>query len=141
MIEITPEVSLDEAELHFDYIRSSGPGGQNVNKVATAVQLRWDVAGTIALTPEVKLRLRRLAGSRVTDDGILLIEAKRYRTQEKNRLDAINRLVIIVQQALVPPKTRRATRPTVSARAARVSDKKKRGETKRIRKYNPEEWE
>ncbi len=141
MIEITQEVALDDAELHFDYIRSSGPGGQNVNKVATAVQLRWDVAGSSALTPEVKLRLYKLAGSRVTEDGILLIEAKRYRTQEKNRLDAINRLVILVQQALIPPKTRRATRPTVSARAARVSDKKKRGETKRIRKYNPEEWE
>ena len=141
MIEITPEVSLDESELHFDYIRSSGPGGQNVNKVATAVQLRWDVAGTTALTPEVKLRLRRLAGGRITEDGILLIEAKRYRTQEKNRLDAINRLIILTQQALIPPKTRRVTRPTVSARAARVSDKKKRGETKRIRKYNPEEWE
>jgi ribosome-associated protein len=114
---------------------------QGINKVSTACQLRWNVAGTAALDAEVKARLVKLAGSRVTDDGILIIEAKRYRTQEQNRLDAIARLVALVQQALVAPKERRKTRPTRTSAAARVDSKVRRGVVKRTRRYKPEEWE
>ena len=141
MIEITPSILLDDSELQFDFIRAAGPGGQNVNKVATAAQLRWDVRATASLTPEVKERLIKLAGSRVTEDGILIIEAKRYRTQEQNRFDATQRLITWIQKALEKPKERKATRPSVTAKAARVGDKKKHGETKRIRRYVPEDWE
>jgi len=141
MIEVTSSVKIDESEIQLDFIRASGPGGQNVNKVSSACQLRWDVRATPALAPEVKERLVRLAGSRVTADGLLLIEAKRYRTQEQNRLDALARLVALVQQALMEPKLRRKTRPSRTSSAARVDSKVKRGETKRIRKYKPEEWE
>ena len=126
MIEVTPSIKIDENEIQLDFIRSSGPGGQNVNKVASAVQLRFDVRNSPSLEPEVKERLIKLAGSRMTDDGVLIIEAKRYRTQEQNRFDAIQRLVTLIQKALVKPKIRRATRPTLTAKAARVGDKKKR---------------
>jgi ribosome-associated protein len=112
-----------------------------MNKVATAAQLRFDVRSSPSLAPDVKERLAKLAGSRMTGDGVLLIEAKRYRTQDQNRIDAIQRLVTLVQQALEKPKVRRATRPGVTAKAARVDDKKKRGETKKIRRYVPEDWE
>lgn len=125
MIEITRLLKLDESELQFDFIRSAGPGGQNVNKVSTACQLRWDVHATAALLPDVKERLVKLAGSRMTEDGILIIEAKRYRTQEQNRDDAIARLVALVQKALEKPKLRKKTRPSVTASAARMDDKPK----------------
>ena len=141
MIEITPSLQLDENELQFDFIRAAGPGGQNVNKVATAAQLRWDVRATAALTPEVKERLIKLAGSRVTEEGILIIEARRFRTQEQNRLDAIQRLVALVQKALVEPKQRKKMRPSVTASAARVDEKKRRGAVKRTRRYHPADWE
>ncbi len=141
MIEISSGISLDEAELHFDFIRASGPGGQNVNKVATAVQLRFDVRNSPALAPEVKERLVKLAGKQVTDEGVLIIEARKYRTQEQNRLAATQRLVVLIQKALEKPKTRKATRPSLTARAARMGDKKKRANIKRLRHYNPDEWE
>lgn len=141
MIEITPSLSIDESELQFDFIRASGPGGQNVNKVATAVQLRFDVWHSPSLEAEVKERLIRLAGRRMTEDGVLVIEARRYRTQEQNRLDAVQRLVVLVQKALAPPTVRKATRPSVTARAARVNEKKRRGALKRTRHYSPGEWE
>ena len=141
MIEVTPTLKIDESEIQIDFIRASGPGGQNVNKVSSAAQLRWDVRATQVLGEEVKARLVRLAGSRMTEDGILIIEAKRYRTQEQNRLDAIARLAALVQQALVEPKLRRKTRPTRTSSAARVDEKKRRGGVKRIRQYKADEWE
>jgi ribosome-associated protein len=141
MIEVTPTLKLDDSEIQLDFVRASGPGGQNVNKVASAAQLRFDVHNSPSLEPDVKERLIKLAGSRMTDDGVLIIEARRYRTQEQNRFDAIQRLITLIQKALVRPKIRRATRPTLTAKAARVGDKKKRGDIKRTRRYVPEEWE
>ena len=141
MIEVTPSVKIDESEIQLDFVRSSGPGGQNVNKVATSVQLRFDVRHTLSLEADVKERLARLGGSRVTDEGVLIIEAKRYRTQEQNRFDALQRLIALVQKALEKPKVRRATRPSLTAKAARVGSKKKRGEIKRTRRYDPKDWE
>ena len=141
MIELTPTLLLDEKEFVFDFIRASGPGGQNVNKVSSAVQLRFDVVNSPSLPTDVKQRLIKLAGSRMTEDGMLIIEAKRYRSQEKNRADAIQRLVTLIQKAAESPKKRKLIRPSVTARAARVGAKRQRGELKRTRKYNPDEWE
>lgn len=141
MIEITPSIKIDENEIKFDFIRASGPGGQNVNKVASSVQLRFDIRNTISLTAEIKERLIKLAGNRVTVDGIIIIEAKRYRSQEQNRLDAINRLVVLVQRAAEKPNVRKKTKPSLTASAARVDEKKRRGIVKRIRRYDPQEWD
>ncbi|HNW14313.1 MAG TPA: alternative ribosome rescue aminoacyl-tRNA hydrolase ArfB [Anaerolineaceae bacterium] len=140
MIEITPSLSLDDSEIQFDFIRASGPGGQNVNKIASVAQLRFDIRSTSSLDAEVKERLIKLAGSRVTENGILILEAKRFRTQEQNRADAIARLVSLIQKALEKPRLRRATRPSRASQAARVESKKKRGEIKRSRHSPPEEW-
>jgi len=140
MIEISSTVALGDDEIQIDFIRASGPGGQNVNKVSSAAQLRFDILSSPALEPEVKERLRRIAGSRVTGDGILVIEARRYRTQEQNRLDAIQRLVALVQKALEKPKPRHKTRPTLASRQKRLQAKRQRGETKRLRgRPSPEE--
>ena len=141
MIEVTSSVKIDENEVQFDFVRASGPGGQNINKVASSVQLRFNVRNSSSLEPDVKERLIKLAGNRVTEDGILIIEAKRYRTQEQNRFDATQRLITWVQKALDKPKVRKATRPTITAKAALVGDKKKRGEIKKTRRFNPEDWE
>ncbi len=138
MISITPSIHLNESELTFVFIRASGPGGQNVNKVATAAQLRFDVRNSPSLPEEVKARLIRLAGKRATEDGILVIEAKRYRTQERNREDALQRFSALIQKALEKPKSRRATRPSVAARARRVEAKKQRGAIKRMRREKEE---
>ena len=139
MIEITPTLNLDDSEVTLDFIRASGPGGQNVNKVATAVQLRFDLRNSSSLPADAKERLVKLAGSRVTDEGFLLIEAKRYRTQEHNRADAILRLTTLIQKALVAPKRRRATRPTLASKTERIQTKKRRGEIKAGRKIK--NWE
>jgi ribosome-associated protein len=132
MIQITPSFSIDESELQFAFIRSSGPGGQNVNKVATAVQLRFDVNRS-ALPEEAKERLRHLAGNKITAEGELLIEAKKYRTQEQNREDALNRLVDLLQRSFQKPKKRTKTRPTAASREKRLKEKKVRGEVKKLR--------
>ncbi len=139
MIEVSPTVKIDESEITLEFIRASGPGGQNVNKVASSVQLRFDILDSPSLEASVKHRLIRLAGSRVTEDGVLIIQARRYRTQEQNRDDAIQRLVSLVQEALVPPKARKKTRPSLASKAARVEEKKKRGQIKRIRRSAAEE--
>ena len=133
MLEITPTFSIDESELQLDFVRSSGPGGQNVNKVATAVQLRFDVSKS-SLPEDAKRRLVQLAGQRVTTEGKLLMEAKRFRTQEQNRADAIHRFVELLRKALTPPKPRKKTRPTAAAKAKRIKMKKLKGEIKRMRK-------
>ncbi len=132
MFEISPNIKINENELHFDYIRASGPGGQNVNKVATAVQLRFDVRAS-SLPADVIFRLIRLAGKRVSSDGTLLIEAKQFRTQEQNREDAIQRLIALIKKALVKPKPRRQTKPTKAAKEKRLTSKKRRGEIKKVR--------
>lgn len=141
MIEISPNIKIDEHEIQFDFIRGSGPGGQNVNKVASSVQLRFDVRNSASLGPEIKQRLIKLAGNRINDQGILIIEAKRFRTQEQNRFDAIVRLIDLIRKASIKPKKRKATRPSITAKAARASEKRKHSEIKRLRRYIPEDWE
>src|SRR5215211_5073005 len=131
MIEITPSLQIDERELQIDFIRASGPGGQNVNKVATAVQLRFDVPAS-SLPEDVKARLIHLAGNRVTAEGVLLIEAKRFRTQEGNRADAIQRFVELVRKSLVRPKARKKTKPTKASKEVRLKEKKRRAEIKKL---------
>jgi ribosome-associated protein len=133
VIRITPLLSVDERELTFDFVRASGPGGQNVNKVATAVQLRFDITRSESLPADVKARLFKIAGQRVTADGILIIEAKRYRTQEQNREDALQRFSELVRKASAKPKPRRKTKPTAASREKRLEIKKRRGEIKRTR--------
>jgi ribosome-associated protein len=121
-------------ELTLEYIRSSGPGGQNVNKVATAVQLRFDVTNSPSLASDIKGRLIRLAGKRVTADGVLIIEAKKYRTQEQNREDAIERFYELISRAREKPKQRHKTKPTKASKEERLKSKKKRGAIKKNRK-------
>jgi len=132
-MQITPAFSIPDNELTFTFIRASGPGGQNVNKVASAAQLRFDVRNSPSLPLEVKERLIRTAGTRVTQDGVLVIEAKRYRSQERNRADAEDRLKVLIQKAALQPGVRRPTRPSLTARAKRVESKKKRGAVKKQR--------
>ena len=133
MIEISQAIQISENELVFDFIRATGPGGQNVNKVATAVQLRFDVWNNSSLPADVKSRLVKLAGRRITSEGILIIEARRFRTQEQNRADAIERFIALVQKSLEAPKRRQKTKPTAGSREKRLQSKKKRSDVKRIR--------
>ncbi|HNR51019.1 MAG TPA: alternative ribosome rescue aminoacyl-tRNA hydrolase ArfB [Deltaproteobacteria bacterium] len=134
MIPITDHISLDESELRWDFVRSSGPGGQNVNKVATAVQLRFDVRHSPGLSPETKKRLARIAGRKMTSDGVLVITARRFRYQERNRMDALERLAALIRQASTVPKRRVRTAPSRAAREERLREKKIRGGKKKERR-------
>lgn len=133
MLYITPQIVIEESELEERFVRASGPGGQNVNKVATAVQLRFDAEHSPALLEEIRARLRALAGSRMTDEGVIVIDARRHRTQAQNREDARERLADLIRQAAARPRRRRKTKPTRASREQRISTKKRRGETKRAR--------
>ncbi len=134
MIRVTNDIALGEDEIVEQFIRSSGPGGQNVNKVATAVQLRFDVGRSPNLPDAVRERLMRLAGRRLTGDGVLIIDARRHRTREQNRRDALDRLVALVRKAAIAPTPRKATRPTAASRRRRLEGKQRRGVLKRGRR-------
>jgi ribosome-associated protein len=133
MIQITRSIFLDERELEESFVRASGPGGQNVNKVSTAVELRWNVAQSPALTEPVRARLMKLAGRRLTLDGVLIIQADQFRSQDRNRQDALDRLIQLVREAAIAPIPRRPTRPTLGSKKRRLESKGKRGDLKKLR--------
>ena len=141
MIQVTPAIAIDEREIQEEFIRASGPGGQNVNKVATAVQLRFDVANSpsLCVSDDVRQRLIELAGKRITEKGILIIEARRFRTQGANRKDAIERLVELIRKAAQAPQIRHKTRPTLGSKTRRLETKRRHTETKHLRSTMPEE--
>ena len=129
MIRVTRDIAIDEKDLDVTFVRASGPGGQNVNKLSTAAQLRFDIT-RLSLPPDVLTRLTALAGQRMTKDGVIVIHAQRFRTQERNRADAIDRLLELLREASIRPKPRRATRPTLGSKVRRLEGKKRRGDIK-----------
>ncbi len=137
MIPVTAKIAIDEHEIEEQFVRASGPGGQNVNKLSTAVQLRFDVRHSPSLPPDVRARLERLAGARLTRDGVLVIVAQRHRTQARNRDDALERLIALIRQAAVAPVKRRPTKPTKASRERRIESKKRHGGIKRLRRAKP----
>ena len=139
MIRITHSISLDERDLEENFVRSAGPGGQNVNKLATAVQLRFDLRRSRALPPDVRARLERLAGRRLTAEGVLIITAQRHRTQERNRQEARERLIELIRRAAAPPKPRHATKPTAGSKRRRLETKTRRSRLKHLRGSKPME--
>ncbi|MFI5338704.1 MAG: alternative ribosome rescue aminoacyl-tRNA hydrolase ArfB [Candidatus Methylomirabilales bacterium] len=134
MIQVNRGIAIDESEMHFDFLRASGPGGQNVNKVSTAVRLRFDVLACSSLPEDVRARLMGLAGRRVGADGVLRIEARRFRTQEANRRDAIERFVQLLRRAVEKPRARRTTKPSAASRMRRLEAKRRRGQAKQARR-------
>jgi ribosome-associated protein len=132
-IAITPQISIEESELDESFVQASGPGGQNVNKVASAVQLRFDTVLSPSLPGYVKAKLRTLAGRRMTSNGVIVIDARRFRTQERNRADARERLIELIREAAERPKPRRATRPTLASKKRRLESKTKRSRIKKAR--------
>ena len=134
MIQITSTIAISESELKLEFIRASGPGGQNVNKVATAVKLRFDVKHSPSLPNEVRERVIRLAGRKINEAGVLIIDARRYRTQERNRQDAVARLIQLIRKAAEKPRTRRKTKPTKASKHRRLEAKRQRGDTKLLRR-------
>jgi ribosome-associated protein len=134
MIRITSSIAVDEREINETFVRASGPGGQNVNKVSTAIQLRFDVERSPSLSEEVKTRLKKRAGSRMTDDGVLVIQAERFRSQARNRRDAMERLVALIREASEAPKKRRKTRPSAASKERRLESKRYRGRIKQMRR-------
>ncbi len=137
MIRVNAWIELDEREIQEDFVRASGPGGQNVNKVSTAVQLRFDVARSPSLPDPVRARLIALAGRRLTQDGVLILSSERYRSQRRNRDDALERLVELIREACEVDKPRRPTRPTLASKKRRLDSKQRRGETKKLRTLKP----
>ena len=138
MIQVTGTIAINEEEIHQKFIHASGPGGQNVNKVATAVQLRFDVAHSPSLPEDVRTRLAQLAGKRMTREGYLIIDARRFRTQEQNRKDAVTRLVGLIRQAAQRPKVRKRTKPTLASKERRLESKHRRSKIKHLRLPEPE---
>jgi ribosome-associated protein len=139
MIRITPSISIKENEIQEEFILASGPGGQNVNKVATAVKLRFDAAQSPSLPEDVRDRLMRLAGKRLTDEGVIVIHARRFRSQDKNRQDAKERLASLIREAAQQPKRRRKTQPTAASIERRLEDKRRRSQIKRVRRSTSDE--
>ncbi len=137
MIRVNAQISLDEREIEESFVRASGPGGQNVNKLSTAVQLRFDVRGSPSLPAQVRERLERLAGTRLTRDGVLVITARSHRTQARNRADALDRLLELIRRAAIAPRARRPTRPTKASRERRIETKKRHAGLKRLRRVKP----
>jgi len=139
MLRITPTLAIDDSEIAFEFVTASGPGGQNVNKVASAAQLRFDASSCAALSQAMRERLSRLAGRRMTKDGMIVIQAQRFRSQEQNRRDATERLVALLRAAAVPPKARRRTRPTRAAVERRLTEKRRRSVQKTGRRPGSED--
>jgi ribosome-associated protein len=141
MIKVTETITIDERELHEEFVRASGPGGQHVNKVSTSVQLRFDAVHSPSLPADVRDRLIGLAGRRITEEGVIVIEARRFRSQERNRQDARERLVRLIRKAAERPKPRRKTQPSAASKTRRLEDKRRRGHIKRIRQTPSDAWD